>query len=304
MTSLFLPAMRGLVARRLRSKGLSQNQLSSLLGVTQASVSLYLSGDRAKAYEMLARLSISRDRADEYSDLLADDAARGPVHGVGTLARLWTGLLGSGSACAAHREMYPLLSGCDYCVKEYGGRQGSMAEVISEVAGAARMIEDSPEFIDVIPQVSVNIACAVEGASTPEDVVAIPGRIVRAKGRARAMLPPESGASAHMAKVLLLAMKRRPRLRACINLRYDSKMDGAVRKSGLRTITIGGYPTGAREDPTADAMGKALASRSGAFDAIIDKGGAGIEPDLYLFAKSARAAADAALRLARAYSAG
>ena len=304
MTDLFLPAMRDLVARRLRSKGLSQNTVSSLLGVTQASVSLYLTGDRAKAYDTLARLSITRGKADEYSALLADDLARGAVHGVGTLARLWTGLLGSGSACAAHREMYPLLSECDYCIKEYGGRHGSMTEVISEVARAARLIEDSPEFIDVMPEVSVNIACAVEGASTPEDVVAIPGRIVRAKGRARAMLPPETGASAHMAKVLLLVMGKRPQLRACINLRYDSKMDAAVRKSGLRTITIGGYPTGGSEDPTTNAMEKKLAAHPGAFDAIIDRGGAGIEPDLYLFAKGAREVADAALKLARAYSAG
>ena len=304
MTVIFLPAMRHLVAERLRSKGLSQARIASLLGVTQASVSLYRSANRAKAYDMLAKLSVSKGQADEYSDLLADDLARGAVHGVRTLARLWTNLLGSGLVCAAHREIYPLLSECDYCIREYQGRQGSVAEVISEVAGAARLIEGSSEFIAVMPEVSVNIACAVAGASTPEDVVAIPGRIVRAKGRARAMLPPEPGASTHMAKVLLVAMSRQPQLRACINLRFDRRMNAVVRKSGLRTVTIGGYLAAEGEDPTTDAMERKLATHHGAFDAIIDKGGAGIEPDLYLFAKSAHAAADVALRLARAYSAG
>ncbi len=39
----FLPSMRALVARRLKEDGLSQGRIASLLGLTQASVSSYLS---------------------------------------------------------------------------------------------------------------------------------------------------------------------------------------------------------------------------------------------------------------------
>ena len=119
MAGVFLPAMRHLVAVNLRSKGLSQTKISSMLGVTQASVSLYLSTDRERAYGLLSRLSVARSQADRDSALLAEDLARGAVHGVGTLNRMWTGLLGAGSACAAHREMYPSLADCDFCVREY-----------------------------------------------------------------------------------------------------------------------------------------------------------------------------------------
>jgi len=303
MTGVFLPAMRHLVAIRLRSKGLSQNKISSVLGVTQASVSLYLSSDPERAYGMLSRLSIPRSRADMDSALLAEDIARGPVHGVRTLNRIWTGVLGSGAACAAHREMYPSLADCDFCIREYGAKQGSLSEVVSEVAEAARMLEDSPEFIKIMPEVSVNIACAAPGATTPGDVVAIPGRIVRVRERAKAMLPPEAGASAHMSRVLLLVMKKRPQLKACINVRYDRKMGRIIGKSGLRTITIGNYPLADQEDPTADALEKKLMSTSVPFEAIIDEGGAGIEPNVYLFAKGARKAVELALRLGKAYSA-
>jgi XRE family transcriptional regulator, thiamine biosynthesis regulator len=303
MTSTFLPAMRHLVAIRLRSKGLSQNKISSLMGVTQASVSLYLSSDPGRAYGALSKFSISKTRADRDSALLADDLTRGPVQGVKTLDRIWTGLLGSGAACSMHREMYPSLADCDFCISEYGARQGSVGEVVSEVADAARLLEDSPEFINVMPEVSVNIACATPGASTPADVVAIPGRIVKVRGRARAMLPPEAGASAHMSRVLLLVMRRTPQLRACINVRYDRSMARALKKNGMKTMAIGGYPRGS-DDPTSDALQRKLASSRDGFDAIIDEGGAGIEPNLYLFARGAREVVELALRLAKLYSAG
>lgn len=302
MAEVYLPSMRHLVAADLRSRGLSQVRIASMLGVTQASVSLYLSSDPEKPYAQLSRLSISRSQAKRDAALLADEAGRGPVNGVRTLNRLWTGLLGSGAACAAHREMSPLLADCDFCIREYGGKQGALADAVSEVAEAAKLLEGSSEFIKVMPEVSVNIACAVPGATTPGEVVAIPGRIVKVKDRARAMLPPEAGASAHMSRVLLLAMSRRPGLRACINLRYDHKIGAILRKRGIKAVAIGDYVV-AGEDSTAEALGRKLETTSQRFDAVIDEGAAGIEPNLYLFAKGAREAAELALRLARDYSA-
>ena len=302
MTAAYLPAMRHLVAIRLRSTGLTHNRISSLMGVTLASVSLYLSSDPARAYGILSRFSVSRTRADSDSALLADDLVRGPVHGVRTLDRIWIGLLGSGAACTVHREMYPSLADCDFCMKEYGARQGSVARVVSEVADAARLLEDSPEFMKVMPEVSVNIACATPGASTPADVVAIPGRIVRVRGRARVMLPPEAGASTHLSRVLLLAIRRGPQLRACVNIRYDRRMAKALKRSGVKTMVIGGYPPEG-DDPTSDALERKLASSGDRFDAIVDVGGAGIEPNVYLFAKGAREVVELALKLARLYSA-
>lgn len=295
--------MRQLVSGVLDSQGFSQSKISTMLGVTQASVSLYLKADTSRAYAALSELSVSRTEADRYAAQLAAAVNRNAVDGVRALNTVWTELLGSGSVCPAHRAAYPYLADCDVCIKEYGQRGGARSLTITEVADAVKMLEDSPKFVAVMPEVSVNIACAAGDATAPADVIAIPGRIIRVKNRAKAMLPPEAGASAHMSRVLLLARSRRPELRACINLRYDEKMERSMKKAGLRALPIGGYSHREAEDPTVEALERRLRSSSGRFDAIVDEGGAGIEPNVYVFAKGAREVAEIALGLARRYSA-
>jgi XRE family transcriptional regulator, thiamine biosynthesis regulator len=303
MVESFLPGMRQLVAAQLRSRGLSQNRISALLGVTQASVSLYLSSNPGRAYRTLAKLSVPEGEAKRDSVALADALQKGPVEGLVTLNRIWTGLLGSGSVCAAHREKHPSLAECDFCIKEYGSRRGKVDETISEVAEAVRILEDSAEVVRVMPEVSVNIACAAGDATTPGEVVAIPGRIVKVRDRAKAMLSPEAGASAHMSKILLLVRKKRPELRACVNLRYDPGMEAALSRSRLAVVRIGTHSSHRTDDATADALEKRLRLVVPNFDAVVDQGGSGIEPNVYLFGTGAKQVARLAIRLAEDYSA-
>jgi len=303
MVQSFLPAMRHLVAARLRSRGLSQNRISSLLGVTQASVSLYLNSDEERAYRTLARYSVSRSQAERESDSLAEALLHSPLEGVKALDRIWTGLLGAGAVCPAHREMYPSLGTCDFCIKEYGPRRGEISEAVSEVAGAVRLLEDSREFVSIMPEVSVNLACAAGDAATPSEVVAIPGRIVKVKDRAKAMLPPEAGASVHMSRMLLLVKSRMPRQRACINLRYDAKLGAVLGRSGIRALTLGKHPSRPAEDATVEALERKLKTGPPPFDAVVDEGGSGIEPNVYLFGTGAKEVARLAIKLAEAYSA-
>jgi len=302
LADTYLPAMRHLVALNLRSRGYSQSAISSILGVTQASVSLYLSSDPARSYRALSRFSVSQERADRDSAFLTDAAQKGAADGVRALHGIWTGLLGSGAVCPAHREKYGALSDCDFCIGEYGRRRGEVSEAIAEVAEAVRLIERSHEFAAVVPEVSVNIACAAGDAKTPAEVVAIPGRIVRVKDRARALLPPEAGASVHMSKILILARKRNGAFRAVINLRYDSRMAQVMRVAGLKILTIGKHSGLGPEDSTAEALQRVLDGERGPFDSVVDLGGSGIEPNVYIFARGAMEAARLAIRLARSYS--
>jgi predicted fused transcriptional regulator/phosphomethylpyrimidine kinase/predicted transcriptional regulator len=303
MVQEFLPAIRQLVARQLRAQGFSQNKTSAMLGITQASVSLYASSDIKKSYSALAQFGVTREESDRYASLLSEDVKRSAVEGVATLNSLWTRLLGNGAVCPAHRSQYPSLSDCDVCIKEYGERRSVSSDVVSEVAEAVKSLESSTTFANVMPEVSVNIACAAGSAESPADVVAIPGRIVKVRGRPRAMLPPEPGASRHLSKVLLIVKKFRPEIRACMNIRYDRKMGLILRRLRLRTIDIKDYAISGREDPTAYALVRRLESSSGAFDVIVDGGGDGIEPNTYLFAKGARDVAALALNISRLYSA-
>jgi predicted fused transcriptional regulator/phosphomethylpyrimidine kinase/predicted transcriptional regulator len=296
--------MRQLVAVRLRAEGLSQSRIALALGTSQASVSMYLSAPPAKAYSDLSLLSISKADADIYSARLASAASRGAKDGVGALSAIWTGILGSGAACGAHRALYPSLADCDFCVRAWGGQAGAKAQAVSEVSEAVRILEASPSFVNMMPEVSVNVACAAGEATSPSDVVAIPGRIVKVRGRAKAVLTPEAGASVHMANVLLLARTARPDFRACINLRYDGKVAAVLRRMGLRVLSVGARPRGASDDPTVDALRNRLLSQPGRFDAVVDEGGSGIEPNLYLFAAGAQEVATLAVTLAEACSAG
>ncbi len=304
MVALFLPAMRQLAAVRLRSQGLSQGRISALLGTTQASVSNYLNSDPSKAYSSLAALSVSKAVADAYSSELVDAVGRGPSEGVSAVGSIWRTLLGSGGACAAHREMYPSLETCDVCIRDYGTGTDAPRDAVSEVEDAVRLLESSPSFGSVIPEVSVNIACAPEGLTGPDDVIAVPGRIVRIRGRAKAFQAPEPGASFHLSRVLLAARKGRSGIRACMNLRYDRRMGKVLRRLGLKTLTIQKRPPAGGVDPTLRAISRCVDAHPGRFDAIVDAGGGGIEPNVYLFANGAREVAELALRVSLLYSAG
>ncbi len=303
MVQGFLPAMRQLVARQLVAQGFSQNKISAMLGITQASVSLYASSGIFRSYSALAQFGVSREEADRFASLLSEDVKLSAIDGVATLTSIWTRLLGIGAVCPAHRNQYPSLADCDVCIKEFGERRSVSSDAISEVADAVRNLESSPTFANVMPEVSVNIACVGDSAESPADVVAVPGRIVKVRGRARAMLPPESGASRHLSKVLLIVKRFRPDIRACMNIRYDRKVGLILKRLRLRTIEIKDYAVSGKEDPTADALRHRLGQQTGLFDVIVDGGGNGIEPNTYLFAKGARDVAALALNISRLYSA-
>jgi XRE family transcriptional regulator, thiamine biosynthesis regulator len=303
MTDYFLPPLRQLVAKSLHREGFSQTKISSLLGVTQASVSHYLSSEGKKSYSLMAVMSVSREDADRYAALLAEEVKRNPADAVETIRIIWFDLLGRGSVCGFHRKMYPSLAQCDVCMKAYGKKAEKQSAVVDEVAQAVKLIESSSSFASAMPEVSVNIACVAGDSEDPSDVVAVPGRIVRVRNTARSLQAPEFGASRHMAKVLLLVRKRRPDFRSCINLRYDSKMNRTLRRLHLRTITVGGYRATTEEDPTVVALARTMHTPQEGFDAIIDSGGNGVEPNVYVFGTGAREVAQQALRIAEVYAA-
>lgn len=303
MAGIFLPAIRQLVARALRSQGFSQSRVSAMLGVTQASVSIYLSSPPKKAYDSLSSLSLAKEDADRYASVLAEDVKRSPVYAVATLGSLWESLLGRGLICEAHRKLYPSLAQCDYCLREYGSRNSERSEALAHVAEAVRVIESASKFVRVMPEVSVNIAYLPSESKEESDVIAVPGRIVKVRSSAKAMLPPEFGASGHMARMLLLVRWRRKQVHAAINLRYDERMARVLKRMGLRRLEIGDYAPTGREDPTVEALASRLLKERRDFDAVVDAGGMGVEPDVYLFGHDAVEVARLAVKVSELYSA-
>jgi XRE family transcriptional regulator, thiamine biosynthesis regulator len=304
MVDTFLPSMRALVARRLNDDGLSQGKIASLLGLTQASVSSYLSKQDAKQTAALSSLGVTAEEAETYAALLAEDLKNNPTYAVATLYSIWSRLLGGGDACARHRSEYPFLATCDVCMKVFGPKRGHAEGVVEHVDSALRSIEGSSLFVHVMPEISVNVAYAPEKAKSVEDVVAIPGRIVRVRGQARSFMRPEYGASTHLAAILLEVGRKQPAFRAAMNLRYDDTMSRVLTKLRVEHLTIGrAYPSGS-QDKVLGALISRLSSREplGGFEAVVDLGGEGLEPSLYLFAEDAIKVVRRALEIARAYT--
>jgi len=303
MVDSFLPSMRALVARRLKDDGLSQGRIASLLGLTQASVSSYLSTPNDKRAASLASLGVTEEQAETYAALLAEDLKNNPTYAVATLYSIWSRLIGGGDACASHRSDYPFLATCDVCMKVFGPERGHAEGTVEHVESALRSIEGSSIFVHVMPEISVNIAYAPEKAKSVTDVVAIPGRIVRVRGQARSFMRPEYGASTHLANILLEVEHKHPALRAAMNLRYDDRMSRVLAKLRIEHLKIGHtYPSGS-QDKVLGALISRLSSQGGmgGMEAVVDLGGEGVEPSLYLFAEDAIKVVRRALEIARAY---
>ncbi|MBU7022183.1 MAG: bifunctional hydroxymethylpyrimidine kinase/phosphomethylpyrimidine kinase [Theionarchaea archaeon] len=86
---------------------------------------------------------------------------------------------------------------------------------------------------NVIPEVQSNLVMALSDARDTKDVAGFPGRIVRYKETIDAVGCPEFGASSHMARVVLAAMKYDPGTRSAMNIRYGEDVVEAARKAGF-----------------------------------------------------------------------
>ena len=105
--------------------------------------------------------------------------------------------------------------------------------VLKDVGDAVRLLEGSPEVRRLVAEVQMNIGMALPYASSPEDVAAVTGRIVRMKQGVRATGCPEFGASRHVARTILAVMGFDLGKRAGMNIRYSEEAVKACQELGL-----------------------------------------------------------------------
>jgi hydroxymethylpyrimidine/phosphomethylpyrimidine kinase len=148
-------------------------------------------------------------------------------------------------------------------------------EVLQRVRDAVARLRDGMAP-DLIPEVGTNLAYAVRGARTPADVAAVQGRIVRMEGKVHPVGEVAFGASDHMARVVLTAMRFDPRIRSAGNIRFSEEALEAA--EGL-LLEVCGFDR-AKEPPGVSTMDWGVASccREGVPDVIFDRGAVGREP--------------------------
>ncbi|MCD6154598.1 MAG: bifunctional hydroxymethylpyrimidine kinase/phosphomethylpyrimidine kinase [Candidatus Verstraetearchaeota archaeon] len=160
------------------------------------------------------------------------------------------------------------------------------------VSKALEIIEDSPELIPLIPEVRMNIGEATTYAETVNDICAVEGRISIVNGRLRGAGCPKFGASKHVARIILAAMKMNRRMKAAMNIKYDDKIILACRELGLKIAQFrrGEEPLEIKQVEGGTlkwGIEKAFKEAGETPDIIFDKGEKGKEPMIRILGEDA-----------------
>jgi hydroxymethylpyrimidine kinase/phosphomethylpyrimidine kinase len=76
----------------------------------------------------------------------------------------------------------------------------------------------------LVPEVQTNIGLALSGAKYHEDVLAIPGRVIKNGDDIFTGAEPEFGGSRHVANIVLTVMRHDPEKRAVMNIKYTDEL--------------------------------------------------------------------------------
>lgn len=114
--------------------------------------------------------------------------------------------------------------------------QRTLAETLERISSEPL----SSKLARVIPEVQSNIVYSVPRhlARGIADVVGIPGRIVRYFDRVRVFSHPQPGASSHVARLVLEAMKYDPSIRSAMNIKYSEELIEVARKLGMSVVVV------------------------------------------------------------------
>ncbi len=102
-------------------------------------------------------------------------------------------------------------------------RENEKAQVMAGMNRAIRKFRDE-RIGSLVPEVQTNIGLALRGAKYHEDVLAIPGRIIKNGEDIFTGAEPEFGGSRHVANIVLTVMRHDPAKRAVMNIKYTDAL--------------------------------------------------------------------------------
>lgn len=184
-------------------------------------------------------------------------------------------------------------------------------DMIGRMMIALEEIEACREFVTLIPEVRSNLVYARPHAKTPDDVMAVDGRITVISGLPRAAGRVRYGASNHMARLVISLMQTDPSIRAGIDCAnppgFSGWLSGYCRKNGwILAVTDRRDEPGAVRDAEGSSMQwkakEAIRAAGGQVPTIIcDSGGPGKEPVCTILGNEPIGVARNACGIARAY---
>lgn len=231
-----------------------------------------------------------------YSSSLASFLAKG--HGIDEAARMAKefvveaikGSVPVGKGVGPVNQLAWLLNNVERCT------------TIDSVREGVQILKKSDAFASLIPEVGCNIAMALPNAQSPADVAAVTGRIVKLKDDAHVVGDIELGASSHVARIILAAMKYNPSYRAAVNIKYSGKILNICKELNFSISSF------SREDEPSDThtmdwgTSHAIEAVRSIPDIIYDKGGVGKEAMIRIMGRSATDVAKTAVIIAEKYN--
>ena len=250
------------VAKDLRTKGWSQNDIADMMGSTQSTISRQMQKSPRE-------LGATADEAtiDSWGHELSQALAS----------------MGPGSQVIRQRVIVEFQFTGNHTLRFDKTLTGLDLDAGQEQRALLRRLEWAAGRLDVkrighaIPAVGLNIASCTHGAFTTDEVAAFPGRITLVDGALRHHETPSFGTSKHLAGLLLEVHAQDEGKVAALNIRpplLDQGVDIETIKKSCEHLgyTFGYAPKGTLEGKTTK------------HDVLLDEGAFGWEPSLYILA--------------------
>lgn len=283
VSEFVIPELRGLLAHKLRERGLGQLRISKLLGISQPMISKYMSVSYSEYLRRLEDLGLDVNEVARTIEILVEKLVNDNYREYLELTSSFlNSILRRGLLCKIHKKVSPVVPrDCEVCFKIF--------EVVSdpyveEVKVAYEILSFYPRGHEIVPEVGMNIVSAPPNARNFRDVVGFSGRIVRSGDRVVAVGEPMRGGSEHTANVLLRVMSRFPEIRSAVAIKYDERCVKKLSAAGLNVVKTGPHKSIEEFFVSLERVVNELSKEP---DAIADAGGLGIEPVIYVFSLSA-----------------
>ncbi|MGC9435819.1 MAG: thiamine-phosphate synthase family protein [Methanomicrobiales archaeon] len=147
--------------------------------------------------------------------------------------------------------------------------------VRTALSAAVRRLQAQMD-VRLIPEVGMNIVYALAGANRTDDVAGVHGRIVNLHGRPHPVGEVGFGASDHVARIALTAMRFNPDIRSAANIRFSDRYIAIMEDQMMEICSF----DRTREPPGVHTMdwGVAFCCKGEVPDVIFDRGAMGKEP--------------------------
>ncbi len=182
-------------------------------------------------------------------------------------------------------------------------RQHEALHCSDELKRALNLLKDGA-IGHLIPEVQSNLGYALSLAAAPEDVLAFPGRIIRLNRGIATVADPVPGASRHIARIILTAMKYQSGMRSAMNIRYSPDI---IRKCRTLKLRVASFDRADEPASVKEAEGSSLSwgvdhvigTKGTIPDIIYDVGDRGKEPMVRVIGTNPIDVAGKVLKIAR-----